>query len=72
MNKFVCVDCGAVSYSAASLENLYHKECERCMGKIVQVPMYTQSKPEVGAQPVGPGDVPKPSTSMSGHFYTQK
>lgn len=30
MRKFVCNDCGGVSYSSAALENQRHLECNHC------------------------------------------
>lgn len=36
MNEFICQGCGAHSFSAASLESLRIKACERCGGAISQ------------------------------------
>ena len=43
MRKFVCNDCGGVSYSSAALENQKHPECTHC-GHLAckEVPMTTE------------------------------
>ena len=43
MRKFVCNDCGGVSYSSAALENQKHPECIHC-GHLAckEVPMTTE------------------------------
>lgn len=35
--KFKCLNCGEITYSAASLEYQKNKNCQRCGGKVIQI-----------------------------------
>ncbi len=47
MNEFICQGCGAHSFSAASLENLRIKTCEKCGARVAQLGPEPPRKPKI-------------------------